>query len=285
MKVGISSCSNGHKREWKDQLDELVKTLGSFGIEAVLSPHLYSVKDDYCGSDRERAEDLMDFYRDDSIDAIYDVSGGDLANGVLNHLDYDIIAKTKKEFWGYSDLTTVINAIYSQTGKSSVLYQIKNIVWENKDLQKGRFKDFLEGNEKALFDIKYDFLQGNELSGVVLGGNIRCFLKLAGTVYWPELKGRVLLLESLGGTKGQIATLFNQLDQMGVFGKINGIILGTFTRYEEEESDLSVYDLLKIHISSDLPVVKTKEIGHGKDSKAIRIGAGYDIHAGLCKLV
>ncbi len=273
MKVGISSCSNGHKREWKDQVDELVETLGSFGIEAVLSPHLYSVKDDYCASDRERAKDLMDFYRDDNIDAIYDVSGGDLANGVLDYLDYDIIAGTGKTYWGYSDLTTVINAIYTKSGKSSVLYQIKNLVWDYKDLQRERFKDYLAGNEKALFDIKYDYLQGDKLSGLVLGGNIRCFLKLAGTAYWPDLKDRILLLESLGGTRGQIATLFNQLDQMGVFGKISGIILGTFTRYEEEVSDLSVYDLLKMHISPDLPVVKTNEIGHGKDSKAIKIGA------------
>ena len=75
-------------------------------------------------------------------DVIFDISGGDLANGVLKYLDFDIIAKSKAEFWGYSDLTTIVNAIYSQTGKYSMLYQIKNVVW-NPEIQQKRFKDYI----------------------------------------------------------------------------------------------------------------------------------------------
>ena len=89
----------------------------------------------FSGTDEERAADLMRFYKDDSIDAIYDISGGDLANGVLRYLDFDTIADSDKTFWGYSDLTTVINAIYAKTGKSSVLYQIKNLIGSEAILQ------------------------------------------------------------------------------------------------------------------------------------------------------
>lgn len=32
-----------------------------------------------------------------------------------------------------------------------------------------------------LFEITYRFIQGREMQGIVVGGNIRCFLKLAGT--------------------------------------------------------------------------------------------------------
>ena len=61
--------------------------------------------------------------------SIYDISGGDIANQLLPHLDFDSVAKSKAVFWGYSDLTTIINAIYTLTGKESVLYQVKNMVW------------------------------------------------------------------------------------------------------------------------------------------------------------
>ena len=50
---------------------------------------------------------------------------------VLPYLDFDIIADTDKEFWGYSDLTTIINAIYTKTQKSSVLYQIRNLIYQD----------------------------------------------------------------------------------------------------------------------------------------------------------
>ncbi|SFC99463.1 LD-carboxypeptidase [Butyrivibrio sp. YAB3001] len=59
---------------------------------------------------------------------------------------------------------------------------------------------------------------------------------------------------------------------MGVFDKVTGVLLGTFTNYEKEDYKLTVYDLLKIHISDTLPVACTKEIGHGHESKAIVIG-------------
>ena len=273
MKAGISACSNGHMKEWKNQVDELVETLNKMEIEPILSPHIYATIDEFSASDKERAEDLMRFYLDKDITNIFDISGGDLANGVLKYLDFDAIKETGKTFWGYSDLTTIINAIYSMTGKSSVLYQIKNMVWNCNDIQKQRFFDYISGKNNDLFDIEYDFLQGNSMEGIVVGGNIRCFTKLAGTKYWPDMNGKILLLESLGGESGQIATLLNQLDDIGVFKQISGVLLGTFTNYEKADLELTVYDLLKMHISESMPVACTREIGHGNDSKAIKIGA------------
>ena len=52
------------------------------------------------------------------ITDIYDISGGDIANEILPYLDFEVIKNSGKRFWGYSDLTTVINAIYEKTGKN-----------------------------------------------------------------------------------------------------------------------------------------------------------------------
>jgi len=277
MKVGIVACSNGQRKEWKEQNEQLVDVLNIMGIETVLSPHIMSKTDEFSGTDEERAADLMKFWTDDSIDAIYDISGGDLANGILKYLDYDLIAKSDKMFWGYSDLTTVINAIFAMTGKSSVLYQIKNMVYSKSDLQQKRFSSYLSGKESELLDFNYEFLQGNHMEGIVIGGNIRCLLKLAGTKYLPDMNGKILLLESLGGGSGQIATLFTQLEHLGVFEQVSGVLLGTFTNYEKADFELSVYDLLKMHVSSSLPVATTTEIGHGHDSKAIVVGEKLEL--------
>ena len=273
MKAGISVCSNGLMLEWKPQVEELIDSLKEIDVDCVLSSHIYANLDEFSGTDKERAEELMRLYSDAEITDIFDISGGDLANGVLKYLDYEIIAGSNKTFWGYSDLTTVINAIYAMTGKPSVLYQVKNMVWDKTGVQKKRFSDYKSGKNDDLFDIKYSFLQGKSMEGIVVGGNIRCFTKLAGTKYWPDMKGKILLLESLGGECGQIATLFNQLDSIGVFDEVAGVLLGTFTNYEKAGLKLSVYDLLKMHISDALPVACTKGIGHGNDSKAIWIGS------------
>lgn len=261
--------------EWEDQITELTSVLKGMDIEAYIAPHIIRTIDDYSGTDKERAEDLMRFYRDDEISAIYDISGGDLANGVLKNLDFDVISKANKTYWGYSDLTTVINAIYTMTGRPSVLYAVKNMIWSQAEVQKKRFKDYLAGLNSGLFDLNYRFLQGEAMEGIVVGGNIRCFLKLAGTKYWPDMNGKILVLEALSGESGQIGTMLNQLDDMGVFDQVSGVLLGTFIGYEKAGLKQSVYDLLKMHISSDLPVASTEEIGHGHGSKAIKIGERY----------
>ena len=270
--AGIVSCSNGQLPERKNEIDELFRMLSEAGICPVEAAHLYARDGVFSGTARERAEDLMAFYQDERIDAIFDISGGDIANEILDFLDYDIIRASEKEFWGYSDLTTVINAIYTMTGKSSVLYQVKNLVWDKSGIQKKRLEGFQKADETELFDIRYHFLQGKEMSGIVAGGNVRCFLKLAGTRYWPELNGKILLLEALGGEIPQISTYFAQLSQLGAFEKVSGILLGTFTRIEQSGTDRTVYDLIAPYIPSGLPVAKTAEIGHGNDAKAIRIG-------------
>ena len=277
MKVGLSACSDGQLKEWEQQNNELRKILAGMGVESVMAEHIYAVQDAFSGTDAERAEDLMRFYRDDSVEAIYDTSGGDLANGVLKYLDWDVIACSRKVFWGYSDLSTILNAIYAKTGRESVLYQVKNMVYSKGELQRRRFADYITGRNRDLFDFNYSFLQGTSMEGIVVGGNIRCFLKLAGTEFWPTMTGKILLLESLGGETGGIATALNQLDLMGIFDQVAGILLGTFTKYEKAGLNLSVYDLLKMHIPDSLPVARTAEIGHGADSKAIVIGRNLEL--------
>ncbi|WMC93783.1 LD-carboxypeptidase [Kineothrix sp. MB12-C1] len=214
----------------------------------------------------------MNFYKDDEIKAIFDISGGDIANEILPFLNFQTIAKCKKSFWGYSDLTTVINAIFAKTGKKSVLYQVRNIISADAENQLANFTNTILNDRMDLFSFNYELVQKEEVKGVVVGGNIRCLLKLAGTQFWPDMNGKVLLLEALGGAIPQMVTYLNQLKQIDVFDRINGILLGTFSKMEEESGSQMIIDLVRQYVGTDLPIAKTNEIGHGANSKGIVIG-------------
>ena len=275
-KVGIVACSNGQKREYATQIEELEYMLLDLGMQPMYSDYIYEKEDVFAGTAKERADALMQFYMDEEITEIFDISGGDIANGILPYLDYDVIAKSDKRFWGYSDLTTIVNAIYAKTGNPAVLYQIKNLVWDESEQQVTNFRNtMLEGGDD-LFRWDYHFIQQQEMQGIVVGGNIRCFLKLAGTEYMPDLTGKILLLESLGGTVAQMETYLCQLQQLGAFESIAGILLGTFTTMEREQCVPTIETLVKRIVREDLPIAVTKEIGHGVESKAIVIG--QEIH-------
>ena len=271
-KIGIVCCSNGQKKTYSDKIEYLKNTLMDIGLHPVFSDYIYEKESIMSGMAMERADALMKFYQDDEIKGIFDISGGDVANGILPYLNYDIIANHSKLFWGYSDLTTVINAIYQKTGKPSVLYQIRNLMYDDKEQQIADFSNTVIDGGADLFHIDYKFVQQREMHGVVVGGNIRCFLKLAGTEYMPQLDDKILLLESFSGTVAKMETYICQLQQMGVFDKIAGLLLGTFTEMEKEECIPTIETLFKRVVEKELPIAVTKDIGHGMDSKGIMIG-------------
>jgi len=266
--VGIVACSNGQKAEFKNQNEELFNYLESIGSKVVLSSCIYEKNGTFSGTGKERACELMRMFNNPDIEEIYDISGGDLANQILDELDYPAIKKSRAVFWGYSDLTTIINAIFSQTGKSSILYQVKNLVCGNYvEKQRYRFE-----NRKDLFNPSFKMVQGIAMEGIVVGGNIRCFLKLAGTKYFPDLRNKLLLLEAYRGKVPQMVTCLAQLRQLGAFEQINGILLGTFTEMKENRCEPDIVTLVKEFAGDTIPIAKTREIGHGSDSKAIIIG-------------
>ena len=135
-----------------------------------------------------------------------------------------MIAGSSKMLWGYSDLTTVLNGIYAKTGKESVLYQVRNLISGHGEEQKANFAGTFLGGGKDLFRIRYRFLQKKEMGGVIVGGNIRCFLKLAGTEFLPDLQDKILLLES----SGQDRNLFAPTAANGGIQKGSGYFTGNF---------------------------------------------------------
>lgn len=272
-KVGIVACSNGLDENNKVKMKELENTLNVLGLDTMLSDKIYKKFSVFSGTGKERAEILISFFKDCNIKAIFDVSGGDVANEVLDYLDFEIIKENPKPFFGYSDLSVIINSLYSQTNMRAYLYQIRNLIEMHKNKQLEEFESTFMGNGNELLTFNYEWIQGNSMEGIVVGGNLRCFLKLSGTKYMPDFQDKIIFLESLGGDVPKMFTYLTQYKQIGVFKKVKGIILGSYTEMEREKYSPSIIEIIKEIVDNpSMPIAKTNEIGHGKDSKCIIIG-------------
>lgn len=276
-KVAIVGCSNAQLLSYKRKIQELLDVITKIGLNPVCSDFIFEKYSVFSGTAKERANALLEFYANTEIKAIFDISGGDVANEILEYLDFDLIKKNPKPFFGYSDLTTIINALYRKTEAVSYLYQVRNLIYENKEVQLERFINSLFHEEDDLFDINYSFIQGSKMEGTIVGGNIRCLLKLAGTPYMPNFEDKILFLEAFSGDVALMTTLLTQLKHMGVFKKVNGILLGTFTKLEN--NNYKIKDILiSVLDNKEIPIAKTNEVGHGSDSKCIKIGEFIDLN-------
>lgn len=276
--VGITACSDARKESEHKSIDRLCAKLRKLGIEPIMSDFIYSSSGAFSGSGDERADALMKFYRDKRIKVIFDISGGDMCNELLDKIDYKIIAENPKPFFGYSDLATVINAIYSKTYISSCLYQIKNIIGGCGTIQTQRFISSIMENGNDLFDFNYKFIRGDRMCGTVLGGNIRCLLKLAGTEFMPDFTGKILFLESLGGGVERTVACMSQLRQLGIFDRAAGVLLGEFTYMADNNCRPTVEEIILREIGNEsVPIARTLEIGHSPNSRAIMIGKSLEL--------
>lgn len=273
-KIGIISCSNGLSIKNKNIIDELKLNLKSLDIEMVEGDTLYAKEYNlFSGTGEEKARALEKLFLDKDIKMIFDISGGDLANEVLDFLDFNLIKENPKPFFGYSDLTVLLNAIYSQCDITTYNYQLRNLIGKFKEEQMQNFKaSFIEGKED-IFNLDYKWINGSHLEGIVVGGNIRCLLKLAGTKYMPDFKDKILFLESFSGNSAKMVTYITQYKNLGVFNEVKGIILGEFTEMERENLKPDIVEILKRVIGEiNIPILKTRDLGHGADAKCIPIG-------------
>ena len=95
-----------------------------------------------------------------------------------------------------------------------------------------------------------------------------------------DLRDKILFLESMGGESWRTASLLGQLKLMGVLEQMRGVLLGTFTKLEESGSRPGLEELILSVMPEDLPVAVTRQIGHGADSRCLRIGGELKIGAG-----
>ena len=270
-RVGLVACSNPLPPAAAASVQELVRILREMGLNPVCSPLLYAGENFFTGA--RRAAVLENFYRDPEIRAVFDISGGDLAMDVLGHLDFSVLRETPKPLFGYSDLTVLLNAIYTELGRESWLYQVRWLADRCGERQRSDFAAAVFGEDDRLLRCRWTFLRGAHMAGVLAGGNIRCLLKLAGTGRFPDLRGKLMLLESNGGTPALVLSQLQQLRQMGVFEKTAGVLLGTFVAMEDSGARPAAPELLlEVLGDSQVPAAMTPDVGHRPDSRALVIG-------------
>lgn len=271
--VALISCSDGIAWGKRNSVDELIQHLSGWGLRLEEAKTIMQTQYGWSGSPQERAAELNRLCADPNVKAIFDISGGDSANGILPYLDFDQIARSRKPLFGMSDLSVVLNAIYARTGVGGYHYQLMNLVRQHGEQQRQKFYATFFSGGNDLYDLDFEFLRGEDLNGELIGGNLRCLLKLAGTPNFPHARGRVIMLEGLSGRLKRIISMLDQLAQTGALEECSGLLLGTFTELEQYgERDALLDYVLKITATRGIPIVHTTGIGHGSDSGCMILG-------------
>ena len=246
--------------------------LESLGFEPVCSPHLYDQKGYLAGEDKARVKDLHAMFRDRKIKAVLCARGGYGSHRILQKLDYGLFSRNPKIFVGYSDITTLLCALFKKSGLITIHGPVL------RDLLKGDGRNatlllkLMSSNELTTVNFPSGTaVKKGRAQGVLLGGNLSLIGHLIGTPFLPSFKGKLLFIEEKGEPLYRIDRMLTHLLLSGELEKCAGLMVGTF---EECGDPASVIDLVRERCSRlNMPILTGLPVGHGEHNVPLPIGA------------
>ena len=296
--VGVISPSACIPQTLRSECDRARAALEGLGLKVKMGTHAFDRHFYNAGTREARLEDFHTFWRDPEVKMIMMSQGGDTANHLLDGIDYEMIRRNPKIFAGFSDGTTLVNAIFAKTGL--VTYHGPSFLWGFSRPMSGLFVEnfknmFFEGNvgrlvpnphwrheeKKGLTHPGWRGVRGGRASGILMGGHSGCLITTMLAGYGPDFHGAILFLE---GTD-PIADLdcqFTALRLNGVFEKIRGLVIGYFDNHEMKESEKNrdAADMvLEATERYEFPILEIGELGHHVENYTFPVGCGATINA------
>lgn len=236
----------------------------------------------YSATPQEKADDIHTMFADGSVKAIICSQGGANTNTILPLLDFALIKNNPKILLGLSDISVLLNTIYQQTGL--VTFYGNTLIWGFGRMptayDKQEFMARLVNGAAGpiAHNSEWQCIRGGTARGILVGGNLNCLNKLAGTPYQTDFNDKILLLETYGDyhTPAAVEGELSRLKQMGVFEQIKGLWLG----YYQHESR-TAYAEIVINTVKDyrFPIIQCDDFGHDTPSTVIPIGARVELDA------
>ena len=237
------------------------------------------VLEDYYGSAgtrEQKAEDMMNMFKDEEVKAIICLEGGETCNTFIDLLDYDVIKQNPKIITGYSDITVLIQSIYKKTGL--VTFHSSNFTGFGTEHAEEDYEEFENAfvNKKIVkFHVgDKKFIRSGNTEGKMIGTNLGSMMYLLGTEYLPDMQDNILLIESYRTSPNECQRRFAHLKQYGVFDKIKGVIIGyNYDLQKNGNSYPQMEDILLEYTKEyDFPIIKCNDFGHKMVNSVIPIG-------------
>jgi muramoyltetrapeptide carboxypeptidase LdcA involved in peptidoglycan recycling len=256
-----------------------------------------------------RVEDLHEAFADKNVKAILSVVGGDNSGEMLPLIDWSLIKRNPKIFCGYSDITTLEDAIFAKTGlitfsgphyssfgmKKSAEYILETFKKAVMGVHKWTVLPSANWSSDAWYldQEKREFianrgvkvLRPGSAKGTIVGGNMSSIALLQGTEYMPKLEGSILFVEECDDNGAVTWTTFiRQLNALSLcrgFNKIKGLVIGRFQKSVNIPSKgfLGLAERLPVLSQMNIPIVYDADFGHTTPIFTFGIGGEAELTA------
>lgn len=261
-------------------LKKAIVYLEELGLRVKIGRNVYNEYGYLAGRDKERLADLHEMFADKEVKAIVCSNGGYGTARIAANLDYDLIRRNPKVFWGYSDITFLHNSIRQ---KSDLVTFHGPML--SSDMGKETWSDVsaayvsqLFNNEAVVYDESIAPIEtpiSGKVRGELVGGNLCLIVSTLGTPFEIETKDKILLIEDIHEEPRSVDRMLNQLWMAGKLQQIAGLVVGDFNDCVpgERKQTLTLEEVLDDYIKLiNKPTLKGLKIGHCQPHIAVPLG-------------
>jgi len=247
-------------------------------------PGLFTKQRYLAGDDARRLDELMRSLAEPRWRAVFCARGGYGATRLLARLAHRPPPGARKPLVGFSDITS-LHLWLAAHGRISIHGPVLTQLGRLSAATHQRLFALLESPAPPPPLHGTDTYVSGTCEGRLLGGNLSVFSRLLGTPHMPALEDAVLLLEDQGERPYRLDRMWTHLTIAGVFGRVRGIVLGSFTDCEESGAPYSSADVLReLAVATGLPCAAGFPIGHGELNEPVPHGARVRLEADARRL-
>lgn len=257
-----------------DALLKGVQVIRNQGFEVELSSRIFDSKGYLAGDERNRADDLIDFFQRSDINAIFCARGGFGSAQVLPYLLHADFCPGPKIFAGYSDITFLLNWLNSQFGLVS--FHAPMVAMELAHGLKGRTREAFWGlltGDKSEWQVELgEVIRPGKTEGEMMGGCLSVVVTTLGTPYEIQTDGKLLFLEDVGERPYRIERMLTHLKMAGKLDHLAGLVFGDFTNCEAEGPRSVLRIIAEMFAQAPYPVLTGMPAGHGSEHITLPFG-------------
>lgn len=271
--------------------------LEKLGFRVTHAAHLRASRGNAAGTIGQRLTDLHRLFDNREVRALWAARGGSGTAQLLPYVDYGLVRRNPKIVIGYSDITSLLLALYAKSGLvtfhgpvASSGFMPFTLSHLEATLMEGRVNHVMgtadEHAKRALEEPNFvqRVLHGGNAEGLILGGNLSVLTSLIGTPYLPDTRDSLLFLEEISEAPYRIDRMLTQLEQSGLLAQVRGAMLGVFVKCEPapNEESLVLSQALDDHFAArPIPGAYGLSFGHIASQWTLPIGvrARFDADA------
>ncbi len=271
--------------------------LETLGFRVMHAAHLRASRGNTAGTIGQRLTDLHTLFANREVRALWAARGGSGTAQILPYIDYGLVARNPKVVIGYSDLTSLLLALYAKAGLvtfhgpvASSGFTPFTVSHLEATLIEGRATHVMsmadEHAKRARDEPHFvqRVIQRGSAEGMLLGGNLSVLASMIGTPYLPDMRNALLFLEEISEAPYRIDRMLTQLEHSGTLRDIRGVMLGVFVKCEPAagEESLVLSQALNDHFAArPIPSAYGLSFGHIASQWVLPIGvqARFDAEA------